>query len=85
MHRRNLLVGIVLAGLCAAVPASAGQRDSTQAKRNHPACPQKQAQEAAAKVRWAKPATPAVTTPIEVSAGGLPSPSLRRFAPDLLP
>lgn len=83
MHRRNLLVVFVLASLCSAVAASAGQPTALQqSNRSHAACPQKQI--SSPQARWSKP-TGAVTAPIQVSAGGLPAPSLRRFAPDLLP
>ena len=79
MHRHSMFVIFAVATLCSVVPASAGQ-PGAQAKRDHAACPQKRA---AAAPRWNKPVM--ATTPIQVSAGGLPPPSLRRFAPDLLP
>lgn len=83
MHRRNLLVAFVLTSLCTGVPASAGQSAAPQqSKRTHAACPQKRS--AAPQLQWSKQAA-IVTAPIQISAGGLPSPSLRRFTPDLLP
>lgn len=83
MHRRNLLVVFVLASLCSAVAASAGQPTALQqSNRNHAACPHKQV--SAPQPRWSRPAG-AMIAPIQVSAGGLPAPSLHRFAPDLLP
>ena len=83
MHRRNLLVVFVLASLCSAAPVSAGQSAAPQqSKWNHAACPQKRS--AVPQSHWTKQAA-IVIAPIQVSAGGLPSPGLRRFTPDLLP